>query len=507
MICTNATSLIINATILESSKKALVDFCGILINTKMNRKMTYNLSRLVNRDNGTLKPLKTQIFLTSASSFLIMLILLAPFPTLQAQVGIGTNAPKARFHVADSSVLFTGPSPLPGTAAPTPVTGTGTRFFWYADKAAVRGGRIMGNGWNKDSIGQHSTAFGLSSIAKGNASFVTGSGSRATGLGSVAMGLNAEATADFGFAVGNGAEALGTASFAVGNNTSAVGQYAVALGSSSTAANDYAFASGNGSTASSYASTAIGDHCTATGLAALALGNHCSTASQNAVAMGYYSSAGGQFSVSIGNQNATPGQNAWSLGANNISSGNLSMTLGYNVNTNNKSGAFYFGDSDPFAKGQILSAANNQFSARFNGGYYFITDNSGSSDVGVTLPAGGNAWVSICDRNRKENLIPLDGNMVLNKLSNILSASWNYKGQDATKFRHYGIMAQDFYNAFGHDAIGEIGNDTTINPVDLLGVLVSAIQALEVRTREWQEMTNENAVIRQKLLSLEEKLK
>ena len=43
------------------------------------------------------------------------------------------------------------------------------------------------------------------------------------------MGLNAEATADFGFAVGNGAEALGTASFAVGNNTSAVGQYAVAL--------------------------------------------------------------------------------------------------------------------------------------------------------------------------------------------------------------------------------------------------------------------------------------
>ena len=42
-----------------------------------------------------------------------MLILLAPFPTLQAQVGIGTNAPKARFHVADSSVLFTGPSPLP----------------------------------------------------------------------------------------------------------------------------------------------------------------------------------------------------------------------------------------------------------------------------------------------------------------------------------------------------------------------------------------------------------
>jgi len=422
-------------------------------------------------------------------------------------VGIGTNAPKARFHVADSSVLFTGPSPLPGTAAQTPVTGTGTRFFWYADKAAIRGGRIVGNGWNKDSIGQHSAAFGISSIAKGNASFAAGSGSRAAGLGSVAMGLNAMATADYAFAMGNGAEAFGTASFAAGNNTSAIGQYAFAMGNASTAANDYAFASGNGSVASSYASTAIGDHCNVTGLSSLALGNHCSTASQNAVAMGYYSSAGGQFSVSIGNQNATPGQNAWSLGANNISSGNLSLTMGYNVNTNNKSGAFYFGDSDPFGKGQILSTANNQFSARFNGGYYFITDNNGSNDIGVTLPAGGNAWVSICDKNKKENLIPLDGNVMLEKLAAISSSSWNYKGQDASKFRHYGIMAQDFYNAFGHDALGEIGNDTTINPVDLLGVLVSAIQALELRTKEWQEMKNENAIIRQKLMLWEEKLK
>lgn len=469
--------------------------------------MTINLNRLEMRKTKSLKPRKILVCIKVASAPWMMLILLASFSTLQAQVGIGTNAPKARFHVADSSVLFTGPSPLPGTAAPTPVTGTGTRFFWYADKAAIRAGRIVGNGWNKDSIGLHSAAFGLSSIAKGNASFAAGSGSRAVGLGSVAMGLNAVANADYGFAVGNGAEALGTASFAVGNNTSAVGQYAVAFGSSSTAANDYAFASGNGSTASSYASTAIGDHCNVTGLASLALGNHCSTASQNAVAMGYYSSAGGQFSVSIGNQNATPGQNAWSLGANNISSGNLSLTLGYNVNTNNKSGAFYFGDADPFGKGQLLSAANNQFSARFNGGYYFITDNSGSNDIGVTLPAGGNAWVSICDKNRKENLIPLDGNVILEKLSTIASASWNYKGQDATKFRHYGIMAQDFYHAFGHDALGEIGNDTTINPLDLLGVLVSAIQALEVRTREWQEMKNENAAIRQKLMALEEKLK
>ena len=123
------------------------------------------------------------------------------------------------------------------------------------------------------------------------------------------------------------------------------------------------------------------------------------------------------------------------------------------------------------------------------------------------LPAGGNAWVSICDKNRKENLIPLDGNMVLNKLSNILSASWNYKGQDATKFRHYGIMAQDFYNAFGHDQLGRLATIQPLTPWICWVCWCQLSRPLELRTREWQEMKNENAVIRQKLLSLEEKLK
>lgn len=469
--------------------------------------MRNNNNRYVKEKKASLNPLPLFSMIKCRQMAMYLMLMGLCVTHLNAQVGIGTNTPKARFHVADSSVLFTGPSPLPVSAAPTPVSGTGSRFFWYADKAAIRGGRIVGNGWNKDSIGQHSVAFGLSSIAKGNVSFAAGSGSRASGLGSVAMGLNAQATADYAFAIGNGSQASGNASLAAGNNTSAMGDYAVAFGSSSMASNDYAFAMGNGSIASSYASTAIGDHCNVTGLASLAIGNHCNTSSQNAVALGYYSSAGGQFSVSIGNQNSTPGQNAWSIGANNVASGNLSMTLGYNVNTNNKTGAFYFGDSDPFGKGQLLSAANNLFSARFNGGYYFITDNSGSSDIGVSLPSGGNAWVSICDKNRKENFIPLDGNAVLKKLSTMESSSWNYKGQEAAKFRHYGIMAQDFYQAFGHDALGIVGNDTTLNPVDLLGILVSAIQALELRTREWMDLKEENADIKQRLRVLEEKLR
>lgn len=45
-------------------------------------------------------------------------------------------------------------------------------------------------------------------------------------------------------------------------------------------------------------------------------------------------------------------------------------------------------------------------------------------------------------------------------------------------------MAQDFFAAFGHDAIGQVGNDTTICSGDLAGICLIAIQALEKRTDE-----------------------
>ena len=45
-------------------------------------------------------------------------------------------------------------------------------------------------------------------------------------------------------------------------------------------------------------------------------------------------------------------------------------------------------------------------------------------------------------------------------------------------------MAQDFFSAFGHDAIGTIGNDTTVSTMDMNGINMIAIQALEKRTTE-----------------------
>ena len=96
------------------------------------------------------------------------------------KVGINTTTPTAMLHVKDSSVLFSGLNPLPGAGNP-PASGPGTRMMWYADKAAIRVGRITGTGWDKDSIGLYSIAGGLNSKASGQASIALGENANANG--------------------------------------------------------------------------------------------------------------------------------------------------------------------------------------------------------------------------------------------------------------------------------------------------------------------------------------
>ena len=76
---------------------------------------------------------------------------------------------------------------------------------------------------------------------------------------------------------------------------------------------------------------------------------------------------------------------------------------------------------------------------------------------------------------------------MLDKIRAIPVRSWNYIGQDATQFRHYGPVAQDFFAAFGHDAMGTIGTPTTINSGDMQGILMIAVQALDERAAEQRE--------------------
>ena len=49
-------------------------------------------------------------------------------------------------------------------------------------------------------------------------------------------------------------------------------------------------------------------------------------------------------------------------------------------------------------------------------------------------------------------------------------------------------MAQDFYRLFGQDVFGEIGNDTLVNSIDMMGIAMSGLKG----AKEEIDLTNQH---------------
>ncbi|GAB4021556.1 hypothetical protein GCM10028773_30750 [Spirosoma koreense] len=189
------------------------------------------------------------------------------------------------------------------------------------------------------------------------------------------------------------------------------------------------------------------------------------------------------------------GVNSFATGVRATASGFNTVAMGSNVSTNNNVGSFIFGDT-----GGVLftTTGANQMVMRFGEGYTLYTSSNGqqASTVGVKVASGGNAWQTLSDSTRKENFRIADGASFLQKIARMRLGSWNYKGQDAGQYRHYGPMAQDFFAAFGHDELGVIGEDRSINQADFDGVNLIAIQAL---IKKVEKLEAENAALKQQV--------
>jgi trimeric autotransporter adhesin len=126
-------------------------------------------------------------------------------------------------------------------------------------------------------------------------------------------------------------------------------------------------------------------------------------------------------------------------------------------------------------------------------------------NTSVTVIEGQVAFTAVSDKTKKENFQPVDGEEVLGKIRGFELSSWNFIGHDPKQFRHYGPMAQDFFAAFGHDAVGQIGSETTINSGDLAGILMIAVQALEKRTAELKQKEAQMAGLQSEVKDLKAK--
>ncbi|GAB4017073.1 tail fiber domain-containing protein [Spirosoma koreense] len=242
----------------------------------------------------------------------------------------------------------------------------------------------------------------------------------------------------------------------------------------------YSVATGYNTVASGQASTAMGFGSTASGYMATALGS---------------SSASGTSSVAIGSNNSATGGYSTAMGYTVNASGDNSMAFGTYVSTGGYTGSFILGDYVPNASTLYTNSAFAQLMMRFSGGYmlYTTAPSNQNSAIGVKLAAGGNAWTTISDSTRKEHFRKANGALFLRKIAGMRLGSWNYKGQDARLYRHYGPMAQDFFAAFGHDQLGTIGEDKSINQADFDGVNLIAIQAL---IKEVEKLEAENNILR-----------
>lgn len=241
----------------------------------------------------------------------------------------------------------------------------------------------------------------------------------------------------------------------------------------------------------------VGFYSTAFGYNTVALGLSSFVSGYTSYAMGSYSSA-------LGYTCAADGTGAVALGYRCTANGDYSIAIGQRASANNFNGAMVL--SDASTTDSTLASANNQFSARYAGGYRLFSN--ATRTVGVSLAAGGNSWVSISDSSRKENFEPASGETFLEKLTSLKLGSWNYKGQNPGNYRHYGPMAQEIFAAYGKDEFGIIGNDTTLASADMDGIMMILLQGLEKRTREQQErltsLQEENAMLRSQLAELAE---
>jgi trimeric autotransporter adhesin len=431
--------------------------------------------------------------------------------------------------------------PSPFTA---PATGAGTRLMWIPSRSAFRVGTVTTTEWDASNIGLFSfasgyntraadlgtalgyytqasyngtatgyytnasgvssTAMGGATVASGNFSVAIGYASNATESFSTSIGHNNVSSGRFSTSIGASARAQSYASTAIGDsvtagaiyatamgyNTKALGSYSTTMGHSAVATGNYAVSIGYFSKATNSNDWAAGYYTEATGGISTAFGGSTKATGNVSTSMGYGTVASGNISTAMGWYTQASGQYTTAMGNSTVASGQYSTAMGYKVNTNLKKGSFAIGDSDPFSQGVTNSNNENEFLARFANGYYFLTSGN-TSPTGIIASAGSNSWSAISDSSRKERLKPINGESILQKIANFKLTTWNYKGQDPRKFRHYGPMAQEFFHAFGHDEVGTIGCDTLINQQDFLGVNFAAIQALEYRTTELQNKNKE----------------
>jgi hypothetical protein len=238
----------------------------------------------------------------------------------------------------------------------------------------------------------------------------------------------------------------------------------------------YSFAAGDGSQASAFATFAYGDQTKVTGVdaAGFTAGASNNVCGFGSVAIGFTNTTG---SINAsGDCTAGNGQGAVAIGYRVTADADYAVALGHRASADGHDGVFVAGDES--TTDSIEAVANNEFAARYAGGYRFRTN--ATLTTGCNLPAGSGVFSCSSSRMLKEHFEGVDGEDLLARFRQVPVNSWSYIGEQGG-VRHLGPFAEDFRAAFG---LGM--DDKSIGLLDIDGVNFAAVKALEARTAELQ---------------------
>jgi len=227
-------------------------------------------------------------------------------------------------------------------------------------------------------------------------------------------------------------------------------------------------------------------------------------------ASGAYATVGGGYGGGYGNDNEASGERATVGGGDGNTASGLNATVGggfdntasgtYATVPGGGSGAatndnsFVWNDGTGYHsipnsyEGGLNSAytvssepvsGNRTFSVSAQGGVRFIT---GSSAV-TYIDGGSTGWSTTSTRSAKTNIDPVDPEAILDGVTEMEVATWEYKDDDGegAGTRHVGPMAEDF-----HEVVDVGTSDDHINSINADGVALAAIQGLSKNLDETQ---------------------
>lgn len=279
---------------------------------------------------------------------------------------------------------------------------------------------------------------------------------------------------------------------------------------------DFTFAGGNQVVASGYGAFAYGDQVTVSSTVGVGFGSGVTVSGTAGFSSGASNVCSGFACTALGYTVRAGGQGSVALGYRTTANNDYAVAIGYRASNNGRTGTMVMGDES--TTDSVRNQANNEFRARYNGGFRLRVSTAAN---GNTPGAGGNvgcdltvavpAWTCASSRTLKENFAAVNGEDVLLRLRDVPVTTWNMIGADPSVV-HLGPVAEDFHQAF---ALG-LGA-TTIGMGDIDGVNFAAAQALERRTTALQAaldakgaevgaLRGENAALRARQEALEARL-